>query len=166
MPAKPRRADAIVARSAAAFRRLKSVEYIERLASSPRNRIVSHFTLERPDRLLYQIRGGADGIVIGTSRWDRVRGGKWISSPQDLTPEPEPIWGAGHVTNAYVLETTPATYVVSFMNPLGPAWFTVRLDRHTLLPRSLRMTAPAHFMTHRYVRFNGPRRIKAPGGVQ
>ncbi|MBA3735180.1 MAG: copper resistance protein CopC/CopD [Actinobacteria bacterium] len=166
VPAKPRRADAIVARSTAAFRRLKSVEYIERLASSPRNRIVSHFTLERPDRLLYQIRGGADGIVIGTSRWDRVRGGKWISSPQDLTPEPEPIWGAGHVTNAYVLETTPATYVVSFMNPLGPAWFTVRLDRHTLLPRSLRMTAPAHFMTHRYVRFNGPRRIKAPGGVQ
>jgi hypothetical protein len=115
---------------------------------------------------MYEIRGGADGIIIGTRRWDRARGGKWIPSPQDVTPEPEPIWGAGHVTNAYLLETTPTTYVVSFMNPLAPVWFTISLDRRTLLPRRLRMTAAAHFMTHRYTRFNGPRKIKAPGGAQ
>jgi copper transport protein len=166
VPAKPRRADAIVARATEAFRRLRSVEYIERLASSPRNRIVSHFTLERPNRLMYEIRGGADGIIIGTRRWDRARGGKWIPSPQDVTPEPEPIWAAGHVTNAYLLEKTPTTYVVSFMNPLAPVWFTMALDRRTLLPRSLRMTAAAHFMTHRYTRFNGPRKIRAPSGAR
>jgi copper transport protein len=166
VPAKPRRADAIVARATAAFRRLRSVEYIERLASSPRNKIVSHFTLERPNRLMYEIRGGADGIIIGPRRWDRAHGGKWIPSPQELTPEPEPIWAAGHVTNAYLLETTPATYVVSFMNPLAPVWFTISLDRRTLLPRSLRMTAAAHFMTHRYTRFNGPRKIRAPSGAR
>jgi hypothetical protein len=166
VPAKPRRADAIVARATAAFRRLRSVEYIERLASSPRNKIVSHFTLERPNRLMYEIRGGADGIIIGPRRWDRARGGKWIPSPQELTPEPEPIWGAGHVTNAYLLETTATTYVVSFMNPLAPVWFTISLDRRTLLPRSLRMTAAAHFMMHRYIRFNGPRKIRAPTGAR
>jgi copper transport protein len=166
VPAKPQSADALVARATAAFRRLRSVEYIERLASSPRNRIVSHFTLERPNRLMYEIRGGADGIIIGTRRWDRARGGKWIPSPQDVTPEPEPIWGAGHVTNAYLLETTPTTYVVSFMNPLAPVWFTISLDRRTLLPRSLRMTAAAHFMMHRYTRFNGPRKIRAPSGAR
>ena len=166
VPAKPQSADALVARATAAFRRLRSVEYIERLASSPRNRIVSHFTLERPNRLMYEIRGGADGIIIGPRRWDRAHGGKWIPSPQELTPEPEPIWAAGHVTNAYLLETTPATYVVSFMNPLAPVWFTISLDRRTLLPRSLRMTAAAHFMTHRYTRFNGPRKIRAPSGAR
>jgi copper transport protein len=166
VPAKPQSADALVARATAAFRRLRSVEYIERLASSPRNKIVSRFTLERPNRLMYQIRGGADGIIIGPRRWDRARGGKWIPSPQELTPEPEPIWGAGHVTNAYLLQTTPTTYVVSFMNPLAPVWFTLSLDRRTLLPRSLRMTAAAHFMRHRYIRFNGPRKIRAPSGAR
>jgi copper transport protein len=160
-PARARPADALVARATNAFRRLRSVDYVERLASSPRDKVVAEFTLERPDRLEYRIRGGADGIIIGSRRWDRARGGKWVSSPQDQTSQPEPIW-AGHVQNAYLLETTPTTYVVSFLKPTGPAWFTLRLDRRTLLPRSLRMTAPAHFMTHSYARFNTAPRIHAP----
>jgi copper transport protein len=161
VPVRPRPATALVARATAAFRKLRSVEYVERLASSPRNKVVADFTLERPDRLLYRIHGGADGIVIGTRRWDRARGSKWVSSPQDVTPQPEPIW-AGHLTNAYLLDTTATTYVVSFFKPIGPAWFTLRIDRRTLLPRSLRMTAPAHFMTQRYTKFNEPARIHPP----
>jgi copper transport protein len=160
-PAKPRPADALVARATRAFRSLRSVDYVERLASSPRNKVVAEFTLERPDRLEYRIRGGADGIIIGSRRWDRTSGGKWVPSPQDPTPQPEPIW-AGHFTNAYLLETTPMTYVVSFVKPTGPVWFTLRLDRRTLLPRSLRMTAAAHFMTHRYTRFNAAPTIRPP----
>ena len=161
VPARARPAGAIVARATQAFRRLRSVDYVERLASDPRNKVVAEFTLERPNRLEYRIRGGADGIIIGPRRWDRQRGGKWVPSPQDVTPQPEPIW-AGHSTNAYLLESTPTTYVVSFFKPTGPAWFTLRLDRRTLLPRSLRMTAAAHFMTHRYTSFNAPRKIRAP----
>jgi hypothetical protein len=160
-PARARPAGALVARATSAFRRLRSVDYVERLASSPANKVVAEFTLERPDRLEYRIRGGADGIIIGPRRWDRPRGGTWVPSLQDPTSQPEPIW-AGHSTNAYLLETTPTTYVVSFLKPTGPAWFTVRLDRRTLLPRSLRMTAPAHFMTHRYTSFNAAPKIRAP----
>jgi copper transport protein len=162
VPASPRPADAILARATRAFRRQRSVDYVEDLASSPRDRVVAEFTLERPDRLEYRIRRGACGIIIGGRRWDRAPGGKWIPSPQTPTPQPEPIW-AGPVTNAYLLETTPSTYVISFLKPFGPAWFTVRFDRKTLLPRDLRMTAAAHFMTHRYTKFNAPPRITAPG---
>jgi copper transport protein len=161
VPGKARPASALVARATQAFRRLRSVDYVERLASSPRNKVVARFTLERPNRLEYRIRGGADGIIIGQRRWDRQRGGKWVPSPQELTPQPEPIW-AGHSTNAYLLESTPTTYVVSFFKPAGPVWFTLRLDRRTLLPRSLRMTAGAHFMTHRYTQFNAAPKIRAP----
>jgi hypothetical protein len=161
VPARARPADAIIARATRAFRRLRSVDYVERLASDPRNKVVADFTLERPNRLEYRIRGGADGIIIGPRRWDRQRGGKWVPSPQDATPQPEPIW-AGHSTNAYLLESTPTTYVVSFFKSIGPVWFTVRLDRKTLLPRSLHMTAAAHFMTHRYTSFNAPQKIRAP----
>lgn len=161
VPVDAKPAAALVAHATRAFRGLRSVDYVERLASDPRNKVVSDFTLERPNRLEYRIRGGADGIIIGTRRWDRTRGGKWVPSAQDVTPQPEPIW-TGQATNAYLLESTPTTYVVSFFKPTGPVWFTVRLDRKTLLPRSLRMTAASHFMTHRYTSFNAAPKIRAP----
>jgi hypothetical protein len=161
IPSQPRPAAALVARATRAFRALRSVDYVERLASSPRDRVVANFTLERPNRLEYRIRGGASGIVIGARRWDRNRRGPWLPSPQTPTPQPEPIW-AGHVTNAFLLETTPSSYVVSFMKPLGPTWFTLELAKRTLLPRTMRMTTAAHFMTHRYTRFNAPPRIRPP----
>jgi copper transport protein len=161
IPRHVRAAHGILARATRAFRALKSVEYVERLASSPRYKVVSDFTLERPNRLEYRIKGGASGIIIGSRRWDRLPGGKWIPSAQEPTPQPEPIW-AGHSTNVYMLETTPSSYVLSFFKPLGPVWFTVRLDRRTLRPRDLRMTAAAHFMTHRYTKFNASWPIRAP----
>ena len=161
IPVRPRPAATLVARATRDFRALRSVDYVERLASSPRDKVVSDFTLERPNRLEYEIRGGASGIIIGARRWDRARGGSWVASEQTPTPQPEPIW-AGAFTNAFLLETTPTSYVVSFMKPLGPTWFTLRLDRRTLLPRDMRMTTTSHFMTHRYTRFNAPPRIKPP----
>jgi putative copper export protein len=161
IPADPKPAPALVARATRRFRALRSVDYVERLASSPRNKVVSDFTLERPNKLEYRIRGGASGIVIGARRWDRAAKGRWFESAQTPTPQPEPIW-AGHFTNAFLLDTTPSAYVVAFMKPLGPTWFTLRLDRKTLLPRNLRMTTAAHFMRHRYLRFNAPPRIEPP----
>jgi copper transport protein len=165
IPAQPRPAAALVARATRTFRALRSVDYVERLASSPRNKVVSDFTLERPNKLEYRIRGGASGIIIGAHRWDRAAKGPWVESGQTPLLQPEPIW-AGHFTNAFLLETTPSAYLVSFMKPLGPTWFTVRLDRRTLLPRDLRMTTAAHFMTHRYTKFNAAPRIKAPTGAR
>jgi uncharacterized membrane protein len=165
IPANPRPAAALVTRATRAFRALRSVDYVERLASSPRDKVVSDFTLERPNRLEYRIRGGASGIIIGSRRWDRANKEPWVESGQTPTPQPEPIW-AGHFTNAFLLDMTPTTYVVSFLKPLGPTWFTLRLDRRTMLPRDLRMTTAAHFMTQRYLRFNAARRIKAPARGQ
>jgi len=161
IPSNARPAEHLVRRATQAFRALRSVDYVERLASSARNRVVSNFTLERPDRLEYRIRGGASGIVIGRRRWDRDATGPWTPSEQDPTPQPEPIW-SGHLANAFLLQATKSEYVVAFVKPLGPTWFTVRLDRRTFLPRELRMTTAAHFMRHRYTRFNAPRRIEPP----
>jgi hypothetical protein len=165
IPTHPKPAAPLVARATRTFRTLRSVDYVERLASSPRNKVVSDFTLERPNRLEYRIHGGASGIIIGAHRWDRAGKGPWVESGQTPLPQPEPIW-AGRFTNAFLLETTPTTYTLAFMKPLGPTWFTVRVDRKTLKPRDLRMTTAAHFMTHRYVRFNAPPRIKAPTGAR
>jgi hypothetical protein len=138
------------------------VAYVERLASNPRDHIVTDFTLERPDRIAYRIRGGAAGIVIGTRRWDRTRpAGPWVESPSTPLTQPVPAWGTP-LTNAHVLGRTRSTYLVSMFNPSAPAWFTVVLNRRTLLPRELDMTAAAHFMHHRYVAYNRPRSIFPP----
>jgi copper transport protein len=152
----------LLARATKAFRSLRSVRYVERLASSPRNHIVSEFTLERPDRIEYRIRGGASGIVIGTRRWDRAGPrAPWTPSSSVTLPQPVPSWGSP-LRNAHLLARTREAYLVSMFNPRVPAWFTVLLDRRTLLPRTLEMTAAAHFMHHRYVAYNRTRSIFPP----
>lgn len=153
-------ATALMARASRVFRSLRSVTYTERLASSTRDRIVSTFTLEAPDRVEYMIRGGASGIVIGPRRWDKT-GKRWVSSPTTLLPQPSPIWGSP-ITNAHLLSRTRDSLTVSFVNRRAPAWFLVRFDAKTLRPRTLEMTATAHFMHHAYRGFNAPRRIFPP----
>jgi hypothetical protein len=157
-------ANAVVARATRTFRALKSVRYVESLASGPKTGIVSVFTLERPDRLEYRIRGGTSGIVIGTRRWDRFGAhARWTRSQTTKLPQPAPIW-SGPVTNAHVLARTRKTITVSFLNPNVPAWFEITFVRRTMRPRTLRMTAAAHFMAHRYVAFDEPPRIRPPTG--
>jgi hypothetical protein len=99
---------------------------------------------------------------VGPRRWDRARaGGRWQPSsisPLDLPAAP---WGEQE-TNAYLLERHGDVDVVAWANPSIPAWFTARLDRRTALPRSMTMTAAAHFMHHRYLEFNRPLGIRPP----
>jgi hypothetical protein len=153
-------ASALTARASSLFRRLRTVTYVERLASSPRFHIVTTFTLEAPDRVEYHIHGSSSAIVIGAHRWDSS-GSHWVESSSVYTPQPLPIWGTP-LTNAHVLARTPSDVTVSFLNPKIPAWFLVHFDPRTLHPRSLEMTATAHFMHHVYSGFNAPRRIFPP----
>jgi len=109
----------------------------------------------------YRIRGGPAGIVIGRTRWDQVAPGKpWIRSGQDPLHEPTPFWTT--VSNAYLLRRGPSAYVVSFLDRSIPAWFTATIDRTTYRTLTLRMTASAHFMRHRYGPFNAPLSIRPP----
>jgi hypothetical protein len=126
--------------------------------------LLSHFRLEAPDRLSYAVRGGSDGIVIGTRRWDRSSSrARWIPSATGVLTQPTPIWGL-RPQDARLLGQTKRVAVVSFIDRSLPAWFTVSLDRRTLHPITLRMTAAAHFMHHRYTGFNDVPRIRPPTG--
>jgi hypothetical protein len=154
-------ADAFVRRLRTRYRALRSVTYDERLASDPAHAIETHWHLERPNRLTYAIAGGPAAVVIGPRRWDRdTPRGRWVESTQTPLPQPATQWT--HAANAHVLAETRRTITVSFVDPAVPAYFTVTLDRRTLLPRILRMTASAHFMTDRYAGFNEPPAIRPP----
>jgi hypothetical protein len=157
---------AIVARAARTFDKLSSLVYVESLRSGPKGGIVTIWRMQAPDRLTYQIHGGAAAVVIGKRRWDQTRpGGRWVKSETTVLQVPQPTWG-GAATNAHVLGSgrvgSRPVWIVSFATPSVPAWFTASIDKRTYRTLRLRMTAPAHFMYHRYVEFNAPLRISPP----
>jgi copper transport protein len=133
------------------FRGSRSVEYVERLASSPTNAIVTRWRLEAPNRFSYVIRGGAQAVVIGGRRWDRNSPtGRWQESPQTPLPQPAVPWT--RATNVWRI----ASHEIVFVDPSIPAYFSLR--GHA----ALHMTAAAHFMVDRYVSFGSTLRLRPP----
>jgi copper transport protein len=149
-------------RATSAFRGLRSAVYQEHLASRPGNAIDTTWTVRAPNRLAYQIRGGAGGIVIGGTRWDRpAPGANWRRSETTPLEQPFPPWGTRGV-DARLLRETRSSVTLSWLDPGVPAWYIGTFDRTTALPRELRMTAAAHFMRHRYVGYNRLIEIEPP----
>jgi copper transport protein len=153
---------AFLRRAARAFRALRSAVFLERLASRPAIAIETRWKLVAPDRVEYAIRGGAGGIVIGETRWDRrAPGAPWQRSEATPLREPFPPWGTAWA-EVRLLSRTASTVTLSWLDPTVPAWFTGTFDRRTALPRELHMTAAAHFMRQRYVAYNRAIEIEPP----
>jgi hypothetical protein len=162
VPAGAHSAAATMRRATRVFESLRSVAYVERLASAPGQSILTHWRIEAPNRVAYEITGGPQAVIVGANRWDRGgSSGRWTKTEISPLQVPQPVWG-DDVTNARVLGTTARTITLAWANPSIPAFFTATFERRSLEPLTLRMTAAAHFMHHRYVEFNGPRRIRPP----
>jgi copper transport protein len=154
-------ANGLLRRISSTYRDLRSVSYIERLASSPSQTVTALWRLERPNRLSYQIPAGAAGIVIGGRRWDRsTPDAAWQPSQQTPLEQPATLWSSA--ANAHVVAAGARTKTLTFLDPATPAYFAIVVDSKTLLPRTVHMTASAHFMVERYLRFNAPRAIYPP----
>jgi copper transport protein len=150
----------LVIRAGRVFNSLRSLVYEESLASSPRNRVVTRFEIVAPDRLAYRIKGGQQAVVIGAHRWDRSPGGRWVPSAQSSLHLPAAPWSI--IRDARLIGRTPRLWRVAFLDPTVPAWFEITLDRRTLRTLDVHMTATAHFMHDRYLRFNSPLKIAPP----
>jgi copper transport protein len=136
------------------FEGSRSIEYVERLASSPTNVVVSRWRLEAPNRVAYTIRGGAQAIIIGARRWDRdSQHGRWVESPQTPLQQPHVPWT--RATNVWQI----SVHDVVFVDPTIPAYFDLEVGEH---PYALHMIAAAHFMTDRYLSFGSTPRLRAP----
>jgi hypothetical protein len=90
----PTRADGIVRRADAAWRRLRTFQFRERLASSRTAFINTLWQVQAPNRIRYDIAGGASGIIVGPWCWDRGRTAPWRRSPQEPVQQPLPFWVA------------------------------------------------------------------------
>ena len=148
------------------IRSLRSAVYRERLSTGAGKATTTLWRHEAPDRLSYDSDNGNAGVVIGRTRWDLVVGGGWKRSLQHPPlAMPAVPWGAG----AYDVNLLGggridgrAVVRLSLFEPSTPAWYTVTLDRATLRPVIVDMTATAHFMRDRYLAFDLPRRIRPP----
>jgi hypothetical protein len=158
----PRAGTTFLRRATRVFRGLSSVVYLEHLTSRPGDAIETTWKLLAPNRVEYAIRGGAGGVVIGGTRWDRpAPGAAWQRSGTTPLEQPFPPWGT-RMADVRVLRETGTRVTLSWLDPEVPAWFTGTFDRRTALPRELRMTAAAHFMRHRYVAYNRSIKIEPP----
>jgi hypothetical protein len=159
-------AGALVRRSGRVWRNLKTLVWRERLASDSRHAIRTVYRVVAPDRLSYQVAGGAAAVVIGHRRWDRdAPTGSWQrSAQQPPVRQPAPFWSA--IRNAHIVATPTVrghrAWRITFFDPRTPAWFTVVLDRQSLRTLDLQMVTTAHFMHDVYGPFNEPLRLRPP----
>ena len=153
---------AFLSRATRTFGELQSVVYREHLAADPTHAITTLWTLAAPGSVEYAIAGGAQGIVIGRRRWDRPSPtAPWTLSVSDRLTQPAPPWGT-RSRDARIMRESPTDVTLSWVDPVIPAWYTATFTRAKALPTTLQMTAPAHFMEHRYLAFNAPVTITPP----
>lgn len=158
----PRSGTAFLRQATRRFRALSSAVYVEQLASRPGNAIQTTWRVAAPDRLKYEIRGGAEAIVIGRSRWDRpTHGAPWQRSETTPLVQPFPPWGT-RISQVRVIRDWGGRVMLSWLDPTVPAWYTGTFDRRSALPSELRMTAAAHFMRQRFVAYDRELRIESP----
>jgi hypothetical protein len=152
----------LVRRISKTIKSLRGFSFVERL-SSGKVTIVTTWHEAPPNKLRYRINTGAESVIIGSRRWDRQPGGKWVESQQSPLSLPAPAWYPNRFTNARIVQRRGNTVIVSFLDAQGgPAWFRLTADSRTLHPIALRMYAPAHFMRHRYFDLGKPVRIVPP----
>jgi hypothetical protein len=155
----------VIARAGRAWRSLRSLSFVDRLASGPGQSVLSTWQVQAPDRVAYQVWGGADSVIIENKRWDRGPGAtKWVESSQAPIRQPAPFWVSvadAHVLGAVTIDGRPAWHV-SFFDPQTPAWFDVMVDRKTFLTLNMHMITTAHFMFDTYGQFNSTARVVPP----
>jgi hypothetical protein len=155
-----------MARATKVWRRLKTLVWHERLAASPTDALYTVYRAVAPDQLAYTISRRSSAIIIGTKRWDRpTPSAKWVESPQQPPiRQPVPFWASyatARVLGQGVVGGKPV-WIVSFFDPLTPAWFEARVEKSTGRTLVLDMIAVAHFMHHVYGPFDAPFELHPP----
>jgi hypothetical protein len=166
VPGSWRPAPELVRRATAVYHGLRSVAYDESLSAGGAEVVRTRWRMQAPDRLAYDIADGPSAVVIGSRRWDRKPGGRWLASPQEPLQLPAPPWTSSvrqpAVTGSTSVDGHPV-WVVSFLDQAGlPTWFTLWIDKRTSRTLRLRMTTASHFMRQTYTSFDDLSPIEPP----
>ena len=163
-PASAPSGEALLHASTRRFRALRSLRALNVLASAPGRSVTTLYTIQAPDRLAADIRGGASARIIGNHRWDRPPGSGWIRSGTAPLHLPTPFWAEGAVA-VRIAARTPAATELTLVLPGGPTFFRLWIDRRTGQMVRLRMITAAHFMSEREFDQNAAPPVRPPAGA-
>jgi hypothetical protein len=141
-------APGLLRRAARTFAALRSLRTENVLVSGPGRSVSTTFIVQAPDRLAIDIHGGRRSRIIGTTRWDERANGTWKRSYTPAIRQPDPFW-APTAEAVYVAGGGPHTVQLTLVQPGGPTFFRLWVDRRTHLVTRLRMVTAAHFMRER-----------------
>ena len=139
---------------------LRSYRFTERLTSGGPI-VFSRLAVQAPDRLSLRTNSGFRSVIIGRKRWD-YQEGRWQVGPfPGLNVREVLMWY--EAKNPRVVRRLPngdVQLAAYGLKPV-PAWFRLTVEPSGRVAEAV-MTAPAHFMLHRYSDFDSAPAIKPP----
>jgi hypothetical protein len=139
---------------------LRSYRFSERLTSGGPV-VFTRLAVQAPDRLSLRTNSGFRSVIIGRKRWD-YQGGRWQEDPfPGLNVRDVLMWYEAR--NPRVVRRLPngdVQLTAYGLKPV-PAWFRLTVEPSGRVAEA-EMTAPAHFMLHRYSDFNSTPAIRPP----
>ena len=151
----PASGEAALERARRTMGALSSYSFTERLSSGG-GVVFTRLDVQAPDRLSLRTNSGFRSVIIGRKRWD-YEAGRWQEGPFPGLNVREVLMWYG-AKNPRILRRMPngdVELVAYGLKPV-PAWFRLRVEPSGRVAEA-EMTAPAHFMLHRYGAFdNGP----------
>jgi len=139
---------------------LRSYRFTERLTSGGPV-VFTRLAVQAPDRLSLRTNSGFRSVLIGHKRWD-YQDGRWQEGPfPGLNVRDVLMWyDARNPRVERRLPNGDVQLTAYGLKPV-PAWFRLTVEPSGRVAEA-EMTAPAHFMLHRYSDFNSAPAIKPP----
>ena len=139
---------------------LRSYRFSERLTSGGPV-VFTRLAVQAPDRLSLRTNSGFRSVIIGRKRWD-YQDGRWQEGPfPGLNVREVLMWYDAR--NPRVVRRLPngdVQLTAYGLKPV-PAWFRLTVEPSGRVAEA-EMTAPAHFMLHRYSDFDNTPAIRPP----
>jgi hypothetical protein len=139
---------------------LRSYRFTERL-SSGQGVVFTRLKVQAPDRLSLRTNSGYRSVIIGHTRWDFLDG-RWQRGPfPGLAVREVLMWY--EAKNPRIVRRLPngdVELAAYGLKPV-PAWFRLTVEPSGRVVQA-EMTAPSHFMLHRYSAFDRGAAIKPP----
>ena len=139
---------------------LRSYHFTERL-SSGRGAIFTRLDVQAPDRLRLTTNTGFRSVIIGDARWDFIDRRWQRQSFPGLNVRDALMWYDARTPRVLRRDANGATELTAFSLKPVPAWFTLTVEPSGRVTQA-EMTAPSHFMLHRYSRFDRGASITPP----
>jgi hypothetical protein len=160
----PRRLPASGAKDFARARRtmaaLRSYHFTERLSSGS-GAILTGLDVQAPDRLRLSTNNGFRSVIIGGTRWDYLDGRWERQSFPGLKVRDVLMWYQARTPRVVKREPNGAAELAAFSLKPVPSWFQLTVEPSGRVSQA-RMTAPSHFMLHRYSEYDRAPEITPP----